>query len=238
MTRTQIFESIIQNRGGDSWIVIPPVCTAPAILAEYESIDIPESWDFLGRIFKFVKEGDDLVIDQAVDLWPNRLNLATWRREHDSYFCQVRLVPYIKEGTLRLFEVTPNQRTTKTWAVGGESASVNIAVYPFDGVNYWGQADSNSSPTYLEFTLSEDWVIGKYNLVIAGRDAPNVNAELQFSVSGVIVGRHQLDSPSLVSFETQVLTGFTFRPGMVLRIDITTQGADKGLLKFVRLNPF
>jgi hypothetical protein len=100
------FDRQLTRADGDKWLSILPLFNEPQLLIEYAPAETPETWDFLGRIFQEVLIDDRWVISEYERLWPNRPTLITWKASYSQYRCEIRLVPYLKPGRLRVWGVT------------------------------------------------------------------------------------------------------------------------------------
>lgn len=126
------FDQQLERSDGDKWIFITPTFTEPQILIEYSPSAVPETWDYLGRIFQQVLvENRWAIIDQKT-IWPNRPNLVVWERIPQPYRCELRLVRYLKPGRMRVWGVTSaNLPTLEALTIGGEPYTINGIPYLF-----------------------------------------------------------------------------------------------------------
>jgi hypothetical protein len=99
------FDQQLDRSNGDKWIDIIPMFSESQVLIEYAPSEVPETWDYLGRVFQEVRIGDRWVVSDHERFWPNRPTLITWRNFFTDYRCELRLVRYLKPGRLRVWGV-------------------------------------------------------------------------------------------------------------------------------------
>jgi hypothetical protein len=237
MAETLVITKNFQNFGGGRFEELPPILTARELILEYESVNMPDTWGFLGRAYQVLPYASGNVINEVVELRPKHRNLIRWRDEPKIYYLTVRLVRYVKEGTMRVYESTPLARLTEIFSPFKPHTLFSMGTVVTNGTTYWRRLGATPAGGYVEVTIPPAFVEGRYDLWLYGRDAPNVNSRLVTSVSGFIIDTLELDAPVLAGFEHRAVEGFTFRAGMVLRINITTTGSDNGTLSLFKLIP-
>lgn len=117
------FDQQLDRSNGDKWIDVGPLFSEAQVLIDYAPSEVPETWDYLGRIFQKVLVSERWVIAEAQQFWPNRPTLITWRNFYNLYRCEVRLVKYLKPGRLRIF----GARGELPLLIGGQPFTINGA---------------------------------------------------------------------------------------------------------------
>ena len=108
------FSRDIQDGEGDFYLEIPSLFVNRNIIVSYS--ELPQTWEYFGRIFKiqdFTRIGK-VIVNEAV-LRPNYPNFLEWA-DTSGYRIAFRLVKYIKQGKLDIFQSTP-LGNSKKWRI-------------------------------------------------------------------------------------------------------------------------
>ena len=93
---------------GDKWLELSVIYSQPSIIIQYESSLIPQTWEFVGSAFQVIQVPDiGFCLNQEVRIRPLKPQLIRWRDVSQQYLIWLRLVPYVREGSLMIWELQP-----------------------------------------------------------------------------------------------------------------------------------